>query len=151
VGFRGNIPKDIDLKYGWGEDINGLSCGIGVKKNTYAPGERIGLHITLKNTSFRSVQYRQNFGYYVFRVIIKDSNDVIYSVDDALKKYTEELLRMNTGHKESTESLGPENANIESFEIVFDKPGDYRLFVKRRIMSDNFELVSNAILLKVEK
>lgn len=54
VGFRGSIPKDIDLQDGWGEPSGGLSCGA-------APTERraslqgMYINLTVRNLGKSSV------------------------------------------------------------------------------------------------
>ncbi len=154
IAIRGQLPDDIDLAYGWGPLIKGLSLGIGA--NTLKGSlDDICITESVKNLSSTQKLLLSTFWYHLIKMELHDSTGkVVLQDEQQIKKRTTEFIRRNHGIHEGSRSSEPGDAqsfgdyqlNLWYSDLA---PGKYTLVVKRRSTGDVFDLLSNTLSLEI--
>jgi hypothetical protein len=154
VGIRGLLPQDIDLPFGWGEPVNGLSCGIAhtkVKSATddspvdaiYVNVKNIGLKdVVIEKIEAAEIELRDRSG-----ALVKETAEYLSNKQDGLQKYRQSYGQLvkpgESGYIYPAYELRVRYGNLA--------PGQYSIRVRQPIGVMGISLLSSAIHFEVKR
>ena len=156
VAVTGSIPNDVDLAYGWGKVVDGLSCGI-VPSPASAPLRKIRIYVTVRNHTLSKAKVVTVWAaqYRVIRMGLRDSKGALVpQTTEYVDKREKELLRMKRGPSESLQTLYAGKAAWYTAYSLNEwyadlAPGRYHLTLRRRGSGEEFSLISNTVPITV--
>lgn len=155
IAARGPVPKNMDLAYGWGRPVDGLSCGIAPNKRS-ALAEDFRISVTVKNLTAHPATIITSLPYQTVKMELRNTKGALVPQNtDYIEKRNKELLRMNNGLRESLQTIPPHQVGHYSSGYELNQwygevePGKYYLTVKRRAAGKDFSLVSNTVTIDI--
>jgi len=155
IAVRGPVPKNMDLAYGWGRPVDGLSCGIAPRKRS-ALAKDINISVTVRNLTELPAKIITTLPYQTIQMELRNTKGALVPQNtDYIEKRNKELLRMNNGLRESLQTIPPHQAGHYSSGYKLNQwygevqSGKYYLTVKRRASGKDFSLVSNTVTINI--
>ena len=155
IAARGPVPKNMDLAYGWGRPVEGLSCGIAPNKHS-ALAKDIDISVTVRNLTAQPAKIITTLPYQTIQIELRNTKGALVPQNtDYIEKRNKELLRMNNPLRESLQTIPPHQTGHYSSGYELNQwygevePGKYYLTVKRRASGKDFSLVSNTITINI--
>ncbi|MCC5788847.1 MAG: hypothetical protein JJT75_04375 [Opitutales bacterium] len=155
IAINGEVPGDIEFSGGWGKQVDGLVCGVGLNQSKGQLGE-IRFYVTIRNMTDTSRRFITSIAYHQIQVELLDAEGNVMPQDNEhIKQRKEKLVRINRGINENRQLLRPQQARITSGGYVLkdwysDIPaGTYFLTVKQRTDDSSFALVSHPVELEI--
>lgn len=148
VGVRGAMPKDLPWTWGWGQECDGLRCGLAPQKGSGA-FEDICLALTVLNTTTEKRMLSVGFGAY--RPILTDSECAVVPISETSRGAVQLELPGPSGGVLTDPG---EAAYMHSFELTwwYDAlpPGKYSIKIEYRGGSNEWLATSNSIPIQIE-
>ena len=156
VLIEGDLLPDIDLAYGWGTPMNGLSCGIAPTR-LRGRMEEIGIWISVKNDQDESAPCFYPIEFLTFKMDLRDSSG---------RRQLPQEERYKASHPWTLRPDGsPTLGQIPAYASTARQrgipymlkdwygdlaPGTYTVTVEFRTTGEEFSLVSNKLILQIE-
>lgn len=156
VAISGVLPQDVDLAYGWGKEVDGLSCGI-APSSPRGPLEEIRIYASVRNQSEHPAEVLTALPYQTVQMVLRDGQGALVPQDEEyIGKRNSALVRLNRGPSDNLQTLAADQArHYRSYELrewySGLAPGSYSLTVRRRASGEEFSLVSNTISIEITK
>ena len=155
VGMNGEIPSDIELASGWGQPVGGIACGLGVNRIRGTLRD-IQFSVTVRNLTASPCKVITCLPYHQMQVELRNEvGQLVPQNADYIRQRDQELIRMNHGINEATQTISPHQARQfdgghelqEWYSNV--QPGKYFLTVRRRADGPDFTLASKPVKLQI--
>lgn len=152
--INGKIPEGVDLAAGWGPEVDGLACGVGVNvtRGTLA---QITIDVTVRNGS-PADRYVITSTTQEMQVELWDTAGRLVPLDlDRIRRQDEKLIAASNGKREARQMVRPSEARVYRAPEPLAKwyssvpAGTYQLIVRRRADGADFPLVSKPVTLEI--
>ena len=152
VGFRGSIPKDIDLQDGWGEPSGGLSCGAApTKRRALLQGMYINLTVRNLGKSYADLP---RLMYPDAQLEVRSHNGQLIPQDRRrIEQLKQGRARTPEPSRPTTTRLDPGQAEHGHY-LLKDwypnlSPGKYLVTCRRPVPGPGKQLVSNTTEIEI--
>jgi uncharacterized protein (DUF2141 family) len=155
MAFRGVLRPDINLPSGWGQEVDGLACGVGINRRA---GKLKDLHIQImvRNHSDEARDVVTCLPYQEIKIELRDAaGKLVPQAAEHIRARDQKLQEMNPGGNETTQTLRPHYIELYSGGHCLEDwyanlpPGAYALTVFRRANGPGFPLKSNPLTLQI--
>jgi hypothetical protein len=151
VAINGEVPTDVDLLHGWGEELGGFACGIAANRER-GRQEDLEVHVTIKNISHDAE------GVVMISPVLVELKDITGRVVERKSAYRKDENKtqsegcptyMNQGAPFAGRSQPQTGYGLgEQYDRL--APGTYSITIAYCVSGERGLLVSNTILLEVE-
>lgn len=156
VLIHGPLPDDVDLAYGWGEPIDGVSCGI-APTHSHGPADDINIHVAVKNETDRPQTICCVYPFATLHLELRDTRGKLVEPSEERRRDfshwrrkppdrypTEEL----PGHSAMSRLGWPPGSLKQWFDRI--EPGTYTFKVRLLHREPDVFLLSNTITIEIE-
>ncbi|MCZ6818437.1 MAG: hypothetical protein O7G31_02970 [Calditrichaeota bacterium] len=153
VAIKGPLPADRDLPHGWGEPVDGISCGA-VPSASELPIGNIDVYVTVRNQSVNPIMVSVGHEYWTVSIELRDSQGFLVAKNSEFIQAEMERLRL-INRSESLLSEGVQlipgfatywGGHLELRNWYADvPPGRYDLSVTRHLNDTGHDLICNSV------
>ncbi len=162
IALKGYLPDDMDLAYGWGDPYDGLACGIAPSTLKAQSVKDFQFGLSVKNLTKRYKKVAFGSPFLTMQLELRDAQGTLIPLD---VQHTEDrknkIKQMNRGDAQhrgyGLETIGPNKVVIShSHHELGDwynelSSGEYFLTVRYGLEDGTFSLVSNTVVIEIER